>query len=94
MFLILLVFFCILIFRYKSYNISDAAVSIMAIFYVVFLFSFIILVRNMGERGDLYIWLVFIGAWATDTSAYFTGLPSGAQKFCLRSVRRKAWKEP
>ena len=80
MFLVILALFCILIFQYDKYTITDIAVTIMGIFYVVFLFSFIILVRNMGERGDLYIWLVFVGAWAPDTAAYFTGVAFGRTK--------------
>lgn len=80
MFLIVMAVFCILIFRYDKYNITDIAVTLMGIFYVVFLFSFIILVSNMGDRGDLYIWLVFIGAWAPDTAAYFTGITMGRTK--------------
>ncbi len=80
MFLAILAAFCILIFKFDQYTITDIAVTIMGIFYVVFLFSFIILVRNMGERGDLYIWLVFAGAWAPDTAAYFTGVAFGKTK--------------
>ena len=80
MFLVILALFCILIFKYDKYKITDIAVTIMGIFYVVFLFSFIILVRYMGERGDLYIWLVFAGAWAPDTAAYFTGVAFGRTK--------------
>ncbi|NJD01593.1 MAG: phosphatidate cytidylyltransferase [Ruminiclostridium sp.] len=80
MFLVILAVFCTLIFKYDKYKITDIAVTIMGLFYVVFLFSFIILVRNMGERGDLYIWLVFVGAWAPDTAAYFTGVAFGKTK--------------
>lgn len=75
-FLILLASFAVLVLEYDKYNIKDMAVTIMGIIYVAFLFSFIILVRNM-ERGDLFIWLVFAGAWATDTAAYFTGVAIG-----------------
>lgn len=80
MFLVIVAVFCVMIFKFEKYKIADIAVSIMGIIYVVFLFSFVILVRNMGGRGDLYIWLVFAGAWAPDTCAYFTGVAFGRTK--------------
>ena len=79
-FLIILAVFPVFVFRFDKYKISDIAVTIMTITYVTFLFSFIILVRYMGQRGDLYIWLVFAGAWATDTTAYFSGVSFGKTK--------------
>lgn len=79
-FVILAALFSIQIFRYGKISISDISVTILGILYVVFLFSFVILVRNMGERGDLYIWLVFAGAWAPDTFAYFSGVAFGRTK--------------
>ncbi len=80
MFLVILVVFCVLIFKFEKYKVADTAVTILGIVYVIFLFSFITLVRYMGERGDLYIWLVFAGAWATDTFAYFSGVAFGRTK--------------
>jgi CDP-diglyceride synthetase len=56
-----------------------------SIAYVVFLFSFVTLTRNM-EKGYLYIWLIFIGAWATDTFAYFTGVAIGKTASFPRST--------
>lgn len=79
-FIVMAVLFCLLIFKHGKYNIADAAVTILGILYIVFLFSFIILVRKMAGRGDLYIWLVFIGAWIPDTAAYFTGVTIGRTK--------------
>lgn len=79
-FLVLAFLFGILVFKHEKYNIPDVAVSILGILYVVFLFSFVILVRYMDGRGDLYIWLVFIGAWIPDTAAYFTGVAIGRTK--------------
>lgn len=79
-FLMLLAVFCVMVFQHGKYTIPDMAVTMLGVFYVVFLFSFIILVRNMGDRGDLYIWLVFAGAWATDTAAYLTGVSIGRTK--------------
>ncbi|HEX9059972.1 MAG TPA: phosphatidate cytidylyltransferase [Clostridia bacterium] len=61
-------------------NLYDISATMFGILYVPFLFSFIVLVRNMGN-GIHYIWLIFIGAFATDTAAYFTGKTFGKTKF-------------
>lgn len=79
-FLVLSSLLCLLIFKHEKYNIADAAITILGIIYVVFLFSFLILVRSINGRGDLFIWLVFAGAWVPDTAAYFTGVALGKTK--------------
>jgi phosphatidate cytidylyltransferase len=68
-----------MVLRPKKHNLIDISLTIFAIFYVVFLISFVILTRNL-ENGEYYIWLVFIGAFATDTFAYFTGRLIGRVK--------------
>ncbi|WP_010252259.1 phosphatidate cytidylyltransferase [Acetivibrio cellulolyticus] len=78
-FLALLVLFCYIIFLHNKYNITDISVTVFAILYIVFLFSFVILIRNM-VNGFYYVWLIFIGAFATDTFAYFSGYLFGKHK--------------
>jgi len=78
-FSVMLVLFCYIIFLNNNYNIFDISVTVFSIFYIVFLFSFVVLVRNM-INGFYYVWLVFIGAFATDTFAYFTGYLFGKHK--------------
>lgn len=78
-FAVMALLFCLLIFSKGKYTVADISVTLLGIFYVVFLFSFISVTRNL-EKGYLYIWLIFIGAWATDTFAYFTGVRFGRTK--------------
>lgn len=78
-FVLLVLLFCLLIFSNGKYTVSDISVTLFGIIYVAFLFSFISITRNM-ENGYLYIWLIFIGAWATDIFAYFTGVSFGRTK--------------
>lgn len=78
-FTVMLVLFCYIIFFNNKYNIFDISITIFGIFYIVFLFSFVILIRNMSN-GFYYVWLIFIGAFATDTFAYFTGYLLGKHK--------------
>lgn len=79
--LIILIFvlFTIIIFQHKKYNINDISITLFGILYVTFLFSYIILIRNFSN-GLLLIGLVFIGAWVTDTFAYFSGRLFGKAK--------------
>ncbi len=47
--------------------------------YVMASFATLIILRRM-EYGEYILWLVFIGAWITDTAAYFTGRFLGRHK--------------
>jgi len=79
LFILILVLFVSMIFSRGGIKPADVALTILGIVYVVFLFSFIILIRNM-EYGYLYFWMVLIGAFVTDTCAYFTGVKTGKTK--------------
>jgi phosphatidate cytidylyltransferase len=79
LFVTIVVLFSVIIFSNNKYNIIDISLTIFGVFYIVFMFSFIVLTRNL-DNGNLFIWLVFIGAFATDTFAYFTGKALGRTK--------------
>lgn len=64
---------------HKKYNIIDACVTAFGVAYVPFLMSFLILIRNL-DNGIILIWLIFIGAWGTDTMAYTFGRLFGKRK--------------
>ncbi len=68
-----------IVLEHKKYNIIDACVTAFSIAYVPFLMSFLILIRNM-DNGIILIWLIFIGAWGTDTMAYTFGRLFGKRK--------------
>ena len=78
-FILIIALLCIIIFQYGKVNLEDISVTLFGIFYIVFLWSFVTLVRNLDD-GYIYIWMVFIGAWATDIAAYFTGVLIGRRK--------------
>jgi len=79
MYILIVYFFCKIIFGKGKFCIEDMAYTLLAIAYIPFLLSFAVAVRNL-ERGFTYIWLVVIGAIATDTFAYFTGVTMGKTK--------------
>lgn len=77
----IIIFACMtfIVLNHKKYNILDAAITVFGIVYVPFLMSFMILIRSMNY-GNIFIWLIFIGAWGTDTMAYTFGRLFGKRK--------------
>ncbi|MBQ8496861.1 MAG: phosphatidate cytidylyltransferase [Clostridia bacterium] len=59
---------------------SKAAEMITWVFYIIFGFMSIALLRRQTEMGAYLYGLVFIGAWMTDTGAYFVGVLFGKHK--------------
>lgn len=59
----------------KNIKLADISITIFSIFYIPFLFQHIIYLD-----GYIYIWLVFITAWGTDTFAYLSGNLFGKTK--------------
>lgn len=78
-YIIILILLMASIFFKHKYNFVDISITTFGMLYVTFLFSFIVLTRNL-EFGKLFIWLIFISAWATDSSAYFIGRAMGKHK--------------
>lgn len=79
LFTVFVLLFMLIIFFPNRYNLSDISLTFFGIFYIAFSFCFLVMTRNL-EGGFYYIWLVFIGAWGTDTSAYFAGIALGKNK--------------
>ena len=79
LFVLVLLLLCIVMFSGGRYKIADAAVTLLGIFYIAYMLSFVTLTRSI-EKGHMYIWFIFIGAWATDTFAFFTGITIGKKK--------------
>ncbi len=65
-----------LIFK-KDITLIDISVTLFGVFYIPFLMQHIIYLD-----GNIYIWLVFITAWGTDTFAYIFGSLFGKNKLC------------
>jgi phosphatidate cytidylyltransferase len=78
-FVMLLLLFIQQIFFHPKHNIADISVTIFGILYIVFMFLFVILTRGLKD-GVFFTWIIFIGAWATDTFAYFGGVTLGKRK--------------
>ena len=61
----------------KDIKIEDISITILGMFYIPFLLS------NVGNLdGSIYIWLIFIISFGTDTFAYIAGNLFGKNKLC------------
>lgn len=60
-------------------KVSRALTAAGMIFFIVFGFSSVVLLREEPHGGYLYL-LIFLSAWITDTGAYFTGVFFGRHK--------------
>ncbi|MDD4495503.1 MAG: CDP-archaeol synthase [Eubacteriales bacterium] len=69
---------CVVIFH-KRVSFKDAAITVYGVIYIVLQFSFIAQLR-ISENGAHLVWLVFAGAWGSDTGAYFIGKLFGKRK--------------
>lgn len=78
-----------------KFTVVDAAFSLLGISYIGMSFAHLILLRytdssvylmtSWGElsAGAAYVWLAFVGTWASDTFAFFIGSYFGRHKLCL-----------
>lgn len=75
------VLFIIMMVGNKKPTLVQVALLIAGLLYIPYFLSHIIFIRSM-EFGNVYIWLVFIGAFMTDSAAYFSGTLIGGRKLC------------
>jgi phosphatidate cytidylyltransferase len=78
-FIMIVALFSFSIFLHSKYNIVDISLTFFGVFYIAFLLSFIVFTRNLNN-GFFFVWLIFIGAFSTDTMAYFAGRFFGKHK--------------
>lgn len=69
--------YCVL--RKGTLEYSLCSSVFMSIIYITAGFTSLVLLRDT-ENGQYIFWLVFVGAWVTDTMAYFSGMLFGKHK--------------
>ncbi len=62
-------------------KILDVCKLIFGLLYIPYFMSHITYIRTL-DLGNFYVWLVFLGAFMTDSAAYFTGTFLGKHKLC------------
>ncbi len=75
----LFVFLVMYVITYPAYKTETVAMVFFGLFYVTAMLGYIYRLR-MLEDGKWLIWLVFIGAWGSDTCAYCVGMLIGKHK--------------
>lgn len=78
--LLMLYVFAVSVLGHKKVGVTDAAAVFMTFIYSVAGFTAIIFLRDYIEGGQYMYLMVFIGAWITDTFAYFGGRLFGKHK--------------
>jgi phosphatidate cytidylyltransferase len=77
------------VFCFPKYHIEQLAVTFFGLFYVSVMLSYIYQVRIL-EGGAWIVWLIFIGAWGSDTCAYAVGILFGKHKFAPKLSPKKS----
>ncbi len=62
-------------------NIMEISINIFGLAYIPFLFSHLLFIEKL-KYGSIILWLPFLTAWFSDTSAYFTGVYFGKLHLC------------
>ncbi len=77
--LTLMVLMACYVIGYPKYNSEQVTMLLFGLIYVTSMLSFVFKVRFL-ENGILLVWLIFIGAWGSDTCAYCVGKLIGKHK--------------
>ena len=82
------------ILKHKKFGVTEAAFTILGTMYISLPFAHLLLLRFTDQydyistalgnlsAGAVYLWLAFLGTWASDTLAYFVGSLVGRHKLC------------
>ena len=74
-----------------KFGVSSASVTFLGIFYVSWLLSHLILLRNVRPYGEGLVYLLFITTWCVDTGAFWAGLKFGRRKLSGLISPNKSW---
>lgn len=80
-FVFMLAMFAVMLICHKKVSVADVGLVIFSLIYIPCFLTNILYIREM-ELGKFLIWLVFIGAFLTDSCAYFVGVFLGKHKLC------------
>ncbi len=72
--------FISMVFLFPKISIKDVSISFLGFVYICVMLSFVYFVRSAFDNGKVYVYVIFITAFATDTFAYFTGMFLGKNK--------------
>lgn len=85
----LMVLMFLYVFQFPHYKTDQITLVFFGLFYVSVMLSYIYKVRIL-EDGALLVWLIFIGAWGSDTCAYCVGMLFGKHKIAPKLSPKKS----
>jgi phosphatidate cytidylyltransferase len=74
---------------YPRFRIEQIMTAFFGLFYVAVMLSYMYRVTTL-EDGAVVVWLIFIGAWGSDTCAYAVGMLIGKHKITPRLSPKKS----
>lgn len=77
----MILLFCLMLLSGKKIHFEQLAFVLIGLMYIPYFLSHILYLRNLSF-GNFYVWLVFLGAFMTDSCAYFVGKAFGKHKLC------------
>jgi len=77
------------VFVFPKFKTEQITTAFFGVFYVGVMLSYIYQVRIL-ENGEILVWLIFIGAWGSDTFAYCTGMLFGKHKVAPKLSPKKS----
>jgi phosphatidate cytidylyltransferase len=77
-----------LIIYYKKINFSDISLVFFSVIYIGYFLTHIVYIVEINH-GYTLLWFIFLGAWATDTAAYFVGVLFGKHKLIEKISPKK-----
>lgn len=73
--------FIAMLVQHKNVSVTDAAMVMFSVIYIPYFLTNLLYIRQL-TCGNVLIWLPFVGAFLTDTCAYFAGVFLGKHKLC------------
>lgn len=77
---ILIYLFAVCVLSHGKFTFETLGTAFVTSLYIIAAYSAIVYIRDLGDHGKYLYLLIFIGAWVTDTFAYFSGMLLGKHK--------------
>jgi len=74
-----------------KFGVSSVSVTFLGIFYISWLLSHLVLLRDLRPHGEGLVYLLFITTWCVDTGAFWAGLKFGRHKLSPLISPNKSW---
>ncbi len=87
--LTLLILFATAMFNMDKVSVVDSALSLWGVIYLGGLIGYLMLLRMLPD-GEIYTFILLIGVWVHDTSAYFIGVKWGMRRFAAQISPKKS----